>query len=412
MKSFFRCLLALVLLGQASGLLRAKPIFADTTRSFAVPTLTNTPKGTVALSWTETDPAGQMAFYWAESADQGQTFGAKKLIFAGQGIGNSRLMRPKVLFRPDGSVMAVFALRGGQPAQADGHHEHGAAPARSENRGGGRPTDLQIVFCRSTDGGTTWSRPEPVHQDKTPNVVRGFFDAVVLANGEVGVAYLNDIPGRPHERDLRFVTSANGTFGAGQVLDPFVCDCCNISLLVDGKGTLHMYYRENTDNIRDIAHMSSTDHGRTFTKSAIFSVDNWKVNGCPHSGPTSSSGGGATVVAWYSGTNDAPGIRVADQAGKRLFVLEDASARNAWLVPTPTASVLLWEQNQMAESGPLSVIAYRSIQSSKPSATRTVDHSVNGTNATGLVSGGKLVVAYEVRNANNRNSMQVARIDL
>lgn len=427
MTTRFRLLLLLCLCLGASVTSFAGTIFGDTTRAFAVPTLTSTPKGTVALSWTEKDQNGQIFFYWAESADRGKTFGAKKLIFASSGIGNSRLMRPKLLFRPNGTAVAVFALRGEQPAAAaqakteehnhNEHQGHGAPapkPAASSNRGGGgRPSDLQIVFAQSTDGGNTWTKPAPVHQDKTPNIVRGFFDATVLANGEIGVAYLNDIVGQAHQRDLRLVTSTNGVFGAEKVLDPFVCDCCNISLLVDKAGALHVHYRENQENIRDIARMTSTDNGLTFGKPAIMSPDNWKVNGCPHSGPTSSTGGGQNLVAWFSGANDAPGIRVIDQTtGKRLFVIDEATAKNAYLVPAPASSVLLWEQSQVSETGATSMIAYRNILKGQQPTTKMVDGSVNGTNASGLVSNGKLLVAYEVRNPNNRNSMAVAQLDL
>ncbi|WP_157579175.1 sialidase family protein [Spirosoma montaniterrae] len=395
---------------------QAGTIFADSTRTFAVPTLAKTPKGTVALSWTEKDANGMVYFYWAESVDQGRTFGTKKQIFASPGMSGSRLMRPRLLFRPNGSIMAVFALRGTDvaPAQAD-HHNHGAAPAgekpKQEGRAGGRPSDLQIVYTTSADG-TAWTQPAPVHADRTPNTVRGFFDATILANGEVAVTYLKDIPGKPHERDLRLVRTAGGKFGDEQVLDPFVCDCCNISLLVDKAGTLHLYYRENQDNIRDIAAMRSTDNGATFSKASIFSPDNWRVNGCPHSGPTSSAGGGQNLVAWFSGATDAPGIRVADQNGRKLVVLSEATAKNPYLVPTPSASVLLWEQNQPTESTPVSTIAYRSIQGGKVTDMQVVTGSANGTNASGLAADGQLVVAYEVRQANNKNALGVSLVKL
>ncbi|WP_247236618.1 sialidase family protein [Telluribacter sp. SYSU D00476] len=424
MKTIFCYLSLLVAISQVSLAGTAESMFSDTTRAYAVPTLVKTPKNTVALSWTEKDQAGTVHFYWAESRDQGKTFGDKKLIFASQGLGNSRLMRPKLMFRPDGSAVAVFALPGpmvpvaqasasshdAHASHSGGHQQHADHQPKSESRGG-RPTDLQIVYSTSKDG-STWTVPVPVHQDKTPKIIRGFFDATILGNGEIGVAYLKDIPGKPHERDLRFVSSTGGKFGDEKVLDPFSCDCCNISLLVDQKGALHVYYRENEGNIRDIAHMTSTDHGKSFSKSTILSADNWQINGCPHSGPTSSAGGGNNLVAWFSGATDAPGIRVVDQKGNRLFVLDDPTAKNAYLVPTPTSSVLLWEQNQDAEPVPASVIAYRIIKTGEPVKTQFVSKSINGTNATGLVNNGKLVVAYEVRNTNNKNSIQVAQLGL
>ena len=418
----------LLLIGATAGY--SNGISSDTSRAYAVPTLTRTPSGDVALSWTEKDNDGIVYFYWAKSGDQGKTFGDKKLIYSAAGIGNSRLMRPKLLFRKDGSAVAVFALRGPQSASSQavaaqkppqepahaGHDAHGAGhqaeapkPARS---GGGRPSDLQIVYAVSADQGNTWTQPTPVHADKTPNIVRGFFDATVLANGEIAVAYLNDIQGKAHQRDLRFVTSARGKFSDERILDPFVCDCCNISLLVDPAGALHLYYRENQDNIRDIAQMSSTDNGRTFSKPQILSKDNWQINGCPHSGPTSSAGGGSPLVAWFSGTQDSPGIRVVNEQGKRLFVLDDPTAKNAYLVPAQKSSVLLWEQSQSSESGMSSVIAFRNINGAATPSTQFVKNAQNGTNASGLVLDGQLVVAYEVRKPNNKNSIEWATVSL
>ncbi|MGA0559727.1 sialidase family protein [Larkinella sp. VNQ87] len=390
----------------------------DTTRAYATPLLTKTPKGTVALSWTEKDADNVIHFYWAESKDKGKTFGDKRLIYSSAGIGNSRLMKPRLLFRKDGSAVAVFALRGEAPAASTdhsnhggGHQGHGEAPKAAV--GGGRPSDLQIVYAVSKDQGTTWTKPQPVHQDKTPNVVRGFFDATVLANGEIGVAYLNDIPGKAHQRDLRFVTSNGDQFGAEQVVDAFVCDCCPISLLVDASGTLNMYYRENQENIRDIYKTTSKDNGKTFSPAEPLYKDNWQVNGCPHSGPTSATGTGTNLIAWFSGTKDAPGVRLVDQQGKRLLVLDDPSAKSAFLVSGPKSSVLLWEQSLASESGRLSTIGFKNITgaASNPT-TQFVKDSRNAMNASGIVVDNQLVVAYEVMNENKKTGVALAQIKL
>ncbi|UFH53458.1 sialidase family protein [Spirosoma sp. KNUC1025] len=293
------------------------------------------------------------------------------------------------------------------------HADHGAEKPKGSPKGGGRPSDLQIVYSISTDQGTTWSQPAPVHADRTPNTVRGFFDAIVMANGEVAVAYLNDIPGKPHERDLKFVTSKGDKFGEVKTLDPFTCDCCNISLLVDHKGVLNLYYRENQENTRDIYKMISTDNGATFSKADNLYADNWKINGCPHSGPTSSANASGNLIAWMSGTTESPGIRVVTQQGKRLFVLDDQSAKNAFLVSAPKSSVLLWEQNQSSETGLSSVIAYKNITSSDQNpGTQFVKNAISGTNATGVVVDNQLVVAYEIKHPNNKNSVGVAQVDL
>jgi hypothetical protein len=84
----------------------------DTTKAYSMPLLSQTPKGDVMLSWTEKNAEGVTAFCLAFSKDKGKTFSDKKVIFAGTGIANSRMMRAKVLTKKDGSLVAVFSNRG------------------------------------------------------------------------------------------------------------------------------------------------------------------------------------------------------------------------------------------------------------------------------------------------------------
>jgi hypothetical protein len=365
----------------------AKPILDDTTKIYSMPLLAKTLKGEVLLSWTEKDTQGSTAFCMAISKDNGKTFGDKKTIFAGTGVGNSRLMRAKVLFKKDGSMVAVFSNRG---------------ESKDKKR------TLDIVFCQSKDGGNTWTAPQSVDSDPTP-CVRGFFDAVVLANDEIAVSYLKDVANstKHEERDLRLVLTKNGQFQPERVIDPVVCDCCNISLLVDAKGALNVYYRDNNDDIRDMAKMTSTDNGSTFSKPQIVYTDNWKIAGCPHSGATSNG----NLVAWFSGADSEKGIRLATQDGKKLLVINEPSAKNAYL----TNNVLLWEQSK-GEVGTSQVgtsqIAYRKITNDKVSETVWVNESLNGGNAVGLVVGSQLIVAHEVRQTNKRNSIKISTVNL
>ncbi|UFH53457.1 hypothetical protein [Spirosoma sp. KNUC1025] len=112
MKRFIKTVLCAGLVMMSGLTAYATGNFSDTTRAYAVPTLAKTPKGNVALSWTEKDKDGIVYFYWAESTDKGRTFGDKKLIASSMGLGSSRLMRPKLLFKKDGSFVAVFAMPG------------------------------------------------------------------------------------------------------------------------------------------------------------------------------------------------------------------------------------------------------------------------------------------------------------
>lgn len=418
--------IATALLLAGSALCRpGDPLFADDTRAVALPVLTQLPAGQVLLSWTEKDPDGKLFLYTALSADKGKTFSDKNLVYAANGIGASRLMKPRVLAKPNGTLVAVFTLRteSAQPAPAaapaDNHagmnhggHQPAAATATPAEKPRGRraPATTQIVTTTSTDLGRTWTEPQPVDSDKTPNLLRGFFDATVLSNGEIAIAYLKDVAGstKHEERNLRLVVTQNGQFQPERIIDPVACDCCNISMLVDANGTLNIYYRDNNDDIRDISRLQSTDNGKTFTAPKNLYADNWKINGCPHSGPSSVRLGKSALVAWFSGTtSNTAGVRVVTQEGERLAVVEDPSAKNASLVQAPNAGVLVWEQVRGAGETPTTAIAYRVINAKKAADTQWLTGSEQGQNASGLVVGDQLLVAYELRRPGKPNALQL-----
>ena len=372
------------------------PFENDPNKAYSMPLLAKNSSGDVILSWTEKDDQGLVSFCISFSNDQGMTFSDKKVIFSGNGIGNSRMMRAKVLSKKNGTLVAIFSNRGESVPNASGR--------------GGRSSN--IVFCESKDGGNTWTKPANVDSDPKQGIVRGFFDAIVMSNDEIAVAYLKDVANstKHEERDLRLVTSKGGVFQPERLIDPVVCDCCPINFLIDADGALNVFYRDNNDNIRDIARMTSKDNGQTFSKPEIVFNDKWEINGCPHSGAVSTINGKGGLVSWFSGTDKEMGIRVATTEGKRLFVLDDASAKNQYLVKTPTASVLFWEQNK-DENNP-SQIAFRKIADNKASEITWIEGSANSTNVTGLTVGNTVIVANEIIQSNKKNKLKISTVSI
>lgn len=377
----------------------SNPFDNDSTKSYSMPLLSQTPQGDLMLSWTEKDTQGITSFCVAFSNDKGKTFSEKKTIYSGAGVSNSRMMRAKVMAKKDGSLVAVFSNRGESPAGAS-----------QSGRGGGRSAN--IVYCVSKDKGASWTKPMSVDSDPKQGIVRGFFDAVLMANDEVAVAYLKDVANSKkfEERDLRLVVTKNGEFQPERVIDPAVCDCCPVSLLLDSNGALNVYYRDNNDDIRDIAKMTSTDNGQTFSKPQILHNDQWKIAGCPHSGAISSVYGKSALIAWFSGADTEKGLRLVTQDGKKLLVNNDPSAKNAFLLDSPKSAVMLWEQNESNTN--LSQIAFRTIKNDTLSETNWIAGSSNGTNASGVAVGSQVLVAFEVKGANNRNSIKISTVSL
>ncbi len=373
----------------------------DSSKVYSMPLLTPTTKGDILLSWTEKDLQGVTAFCFSVSNDKGKTFSEKKVIYAGNGVSNSRLMRAKVLTKKDGSLVAVFSNRADAPA---GNQQGGG-----RGRGG---RSLDIVYCESKDGGDTWTKPQSVDSDPTKGIVRGFFDAVVMPNDEVAVAYLKDVANstKHEERDLRLVITKNGVFQPERVIDPVVCDCCNINLLIDAQGALNVYYRDNNDDIRDFARMTSMDNGATFSKPQIIYNDGWKIEGCPHNGAISCANGKGNLIAWYSGAEKESGVKLATQEGKKLLVLTDESVKNPALVSSADVAVMLWEQNAASKGKQL---VFRKISSDdKVSENLSVEGSSNATNSTALVLDKQLLIAHEVKEEGKKNGLKIMTVGL
>jgi hypothetical protein len=373
----------------------------DAANAYSMPLLTQTPKGEVLMSWTEKNDAGMIYFSFSVSKDKGKTFSESKVIYAGTGIGNSRLFRAKLLAKKDGSLVAIFANRAPAPATAQ-------TQGQPQGQGGRGGRASLLVYTVSKDGGTTWTNPQAVDTDPSAGM-RGFFDAIVLPNDEIAVVYLKDVKGstKHEERDLRLAMTKNGVFQAEKLLDPVVCDCCNINLLVDALGAFHVIYRDNNDDIRDFSRMTSTDNGATFSTPQNIYNDGWKIAGCPHSGAISSANGKSSFIAYYTGAESESGVKLVTQEGKKLLVLDDPSVKNPAIMTSAKNAALLWEQGSDK-----SQLVFKKINEEKVSETLMVEGSENATNATGLLIDNQLIIAHEVKQTNKKNSLKISTTSL
>lgn len=386
------------------------PIEIDPNKSYTLPTLTKNNKGEVVLYWTEKDPQNVVSLCFATSKD-GKTYGEKKTVFADGGLGNGRLMRPKLLFKKNGEMVAVFSYRTSPampprearpaPKQEANHAAPAhAAPAPQQAPQARPKRSSEIRFTVSKDGGNTWTSPTSVDTDTT-KLTRGFFDAVLLANDEIAVAYLKDVKGstKHEERDLRLAITKNGVFQVEKLIDAVVCDCCNVSMVVDESGALHMVYRDNNNDIRDMSHIVSKDNGATFSAPKTLYADKWEIKGCPHAGATTVSVKNEQYATWFSGTqNGQSGFRLANSSGKLLKVL-DASAKNTYITSDDKTAILVWEQT--AESG-ISNVFYSKLINGKLLDSQKVTDSDFGQNASILVFNDKVLIAYEVLKADKK----------
>lgn len=170
-----------------------------------------------------------------------------------------------------------------------------------------------VRFARSVDGGRTFSAPLTVNDDGLATGHR--FDAISLGvRGEVLLAWVD-------KRDLEaakakgagydgaavyYATSADGgkMFARNVKLRDNACECCRLALARDPKGRAVLLYR-------DILPGGIRDHslavlGQGAPARATF--DDWKINACPHHGPSLAVAADGTYhLAWFTAEGKAGG---------------------------------------------------------------------------------------------------------
>jgi hypothetical protein len=361
----------------------SKPIMAqifesDPSKTYSMPTLSETPDGRLFMSWVEKNAKGLSSFCMSFAEENTQNFIKKNTIISGYGVSSSRLMPAKILAKKNGTLVAVLMY----------NPSAGPESAGKRSRGG------NIVYAVSEDKGENWSKPKAVDNDPSLGL-RGFYDAIILTNDEVAVAYLKDVKNstKREERDLRLAITKNGVFQDEQLIDAVVCDCCNISLLLGNDGFLNIYYRDNNEDVRDIAHKVSKDNGLTFSNSKILYSDHWYIQGCPHNGAVSVSMGQENLITWYSAGDNEPGIRLVKENGEKVIILTEESAQNSGLAAIDTKAVFFWQEynNELD----LSKIAYIIISKDGISEKKWLNSKGEAENASAVIVNGKLLIAFE-----------------
>jgi len=93
------------------------------------------------------------------------------------------------------------------------------------------------------------------------------------------------------------------TFGPHVRAVAGVCPCCRPALAPGENGDVWLVWRHVLDGARDIAMSRSTDRAQTWSPLSRVATDDWRIDGCPHSGPDISVSGSELEVTWYTAAN-------------------------------------------------------------------------------------------------------------
>ncbi|MFB6455137.1 sialidase family protein [Chitinophaga sp. Hz27] len=247
------------------------------------PYITSDQKGHTVISWVEKDSLGDGGkMFFSVSNDNEYTFSEPVAIPTTAGVFPHDENLPKLLFKQDGTVIALFGVE---------QHD-----ARNKYAG-------KVMYTQSLDGGKSW-QPAVALVTDTAGYDQRYFDLALMPNGEAAAIWLDNRKNTNAEGStLYFATTEgkSGFQGAKPVVET-VCQCCRTKLYVDkSSNKVHIVYRDIiNDSIRDMVHQVSEDGGKTFSAPVRISADNWVVNGCPHTGPTLAANAKGLHFAWFT----------------------------------------------------------------------------------------------------------------
>lgn len=221
-----------------------------------------------------------------KSRDEGRSWSAPVTINGtAEAIAADGEGRPKIVVAPDGTVLVSWT----KPL--------------------GKPYSGEVRLARSEDGGASFSAPLTVHRDRQ-EITHRFDSMAVGGDGRVHVTWID-------KRDLEAAKAAKQNYrgaaiyaavseDAGRSFRPEVkvadhsCECCRIATAIDTDGAPLLLWRHVFEpNERDHAIVKlGKDGAPGSVERATF--DRWKIDACPHHGPSLAvAADGTRHAVWF-----------------------------------------------------------------------------------------------------------------
>ena len=182
----------------------------------------------------------------------------------------------------------------------------------------------RAFFTRSTDNGASFAAPQPLTADTTS---QRFETAAIDPSGRVFAAWIdkrNVATKKYAGAALAVAWSDDGSrFGDTAVAVDNTCECCRLGVAFAGPGRPAVLFRNIfPGSVRDHAVVTFQEDGTPGPLRRV-SVDNWKIEACPHHGPSLAiSADGSYHAAWFTGGAARQGLFYARADSERAAFAE------------------------------------------------------------------------------------------
>ncbi len=221
-----------------------------------------------------------------------------------------------------------------------------------------KPYTGEIRFVRSLDGGKTFLPPTTVHANR--DVITHRFESMVVdRGGRIYIAWIDKRDGvaaaarkeKYAGAAIYYAVSEDGgaSFKGDFKVADHSCECCRIALALNSDGKPVALWRHVFEpNVRDHAMAELTPGGKVMPHSRA-SFDNWRIDACPHHGPSLAfAEDGTRHQVWFNVKGDEGGVFYANAAPRGElgvpFKLGSAQAAHAEVAVDGKAVVIVWKQ--------------------------------------------------------------------
>lgn len=310
----------------------------DAKDSVEAPELATDDSGRIFLTWASKTGDAERTVFLSRTSDNGKTFDtprglSKGGVFKSRGkSGYERRATPHLGMAGD---KLLLAWSGADLAGAG----------------------IKFLWAESADAGDTFSTPVSIVRATESNAT--FISFTAGPGGDIGAAWLAGAQqvfaavrraGASAFEEERLVYA--GQDGKG------VCPCCATAVCFGADGTLYVGFRNIQGEYRDIAVARLRPGQKAFEGPFPVTPDTWKLNGCPHDGPSLAVVGGELHVVWmdaHSGPSRCyhARARLADLKfeARPLYADGPGTQGNAKLCADATGGLhVVFEQSLGAES--------------------------------------------------------------